>query len=225
MCYSVWVLAGGVATWRMGWPVRRLAASVLAVLAVVSAVTLLVPSVSPASYDAAGMGHSGSKAGAMAAQNPGVSKLGYDLTPMMPEAVQREAAKLNELQKSVSLHGGTERPFSSATVNGYAHDNKKEGVYAGAISGLPLFDSTAKFDSGTGWPSFWQPIDPAHVIEKRDWSIPFMPRVEVLDAVSGAHLGHVFDDGPPPTGKRYCMNAAALRFVPKGESVPQSSRK
>jgi methionine-R-sulfoxide reductase len=70
---------------------------------------------------------------------------------------------------------------------------------------------------GTGWPSFYAPIDPEHVVEKRDDSIPFMPRVEVLDRRSGAHLGHVFNDGPRPTGKRYCMNAAALRFIPAEE--------
>ena len=101
------------------------------------------------------------------------------------------------------------------TINGYPHNTKEDGLYVSAIGDLPLFDSSVKFDSGTGWPSFWAPIDPECIIEKVDRSIPLMTRVEVLDARSGAHLGHVFDDGPRPTGKRYCINAAALKFIPR----------
>merc|ERR1712193_474801 len=145
----------------------------------------------------------------------GKSSLGYALS--MSESEVKEAMKdLNDLQVSVTK-GGTERAFTGKTVNGFSHDNKEDGVYVGAVGGLPLFDSKAKFDSGTGWPSFFMPIAPDHVIEKRDNSIPFMPRVEILDAKSGAHLGHVFNDGPKPTGKRYCMNAAAMKFVPRSE--------
>lgn len=93
------------------------------------------------------------------------------------------------------LEEGTERAFTGQTVNGYSHDNKEKGVYVSALSGLPLFSSDAKFDSGTGWPSFFQPVDSEHVIEVVDRSFPFMPRTEVIDAKSGAHLGHVFNDG------------------------------
>ena len=82
-----------------------------------------------------------------------------------------------------------------------------------------MFHSDHKFESGSGWPSFFQAIDPEHVIEKEDISLG-MRRVEILDARSGAHLGHVFDDGPNPTGKRYGINAAALRFIPDGEEIP-----
>ena len=105
--------------------------------------------------------------------------------------------------------------------DGYAPDfqSKAKGYYVGAVSGLPLFASAAKYESGTGWPSFFQPVDAQHVIERVDpGDVGYPPayqRIEVLDARSGAHLGHVFNDGPRPTGKRYCMNAAALRFVPE----------
>lgn len=149
-----------------------------------------------------------------------ISQAGYDLTPLTAEEKAAEAAKLTNHERQVTLGSGTERAFTGKTVNGYSHDNKKKGMYVSAIGGLPLFSSDTKFDSGTGWPSFYAPIDPSHVLEIKDSSIPFMPRVEVLDAKSGAHLGHVFNDGPRPTGKRYCMNAAALRFIPEGEELP-----
>ena len=117
----------------------------------------------------------------------------------------------------VKQKGATERSFTGETTNGFPHDNKADGVYVSAVGGLPLFDSRAKFDSGTGWPSFFAPIASDHVVEKVDRSIPFMPRVEIVDAKSGAHLGHVFEDGPKPTGKRYCMNAAAMKFLTREE--------
>ena len=94
------------------------------------------------------------------------------------------------LRRQVAFSAGTERAFTGQTVDGSPHDNKRKGVYVGSVGGLPLFTSDCKFDSGTGWPSFWAPIDPAHVIEIKDTSIPFMTRVEVVDARSGAHLGH-----------------------------------
>jgi len=103
---------------------------------------------------------------------------------------------------------GTERAWTSPL-----NDNHHKGVYVCAACGLPLFSSETKFNSGTGWPSFWAPIDPTHVGTTVDRSF-FMSRTEVHCARCGGHLGHVFPDGPPPTGQRYCMNGVALKFEP-----------
>jgi len=119
--------------------------------------------------------------------------------------------KLTPQQYYVTRRDGTEPPFR----NEY-WDNHAKGIYVDVISGVPLFSSNDKFESGTGWPSFTRPIDPGAVTEKVDRSLG-MERTEVRGAKSGAHLGHVFDDGPRPTGLRYCMNSAALRFIPVGK--------
>ena len=150
-----------------------------------------------------------------------VSGLGWDVTRIARERVTEEAAGLSEMGRRVALEGKTERPFTGTTSDGTPWDAKGKGTYCSAVGGLPVFSSEAKYDSGTGWPSFWAPIDPDHVEEVADLSIPFMPRVEVRDRRTGAHLGHVFDDGPRDVGgKRYCVNAAALTFVPEGQVCP-----
>ncbi len=150
--------------------------------------------------------------------SPNISASGYDLTPLTSAQVQELAAALTPRQRAILLNAATEAPFCSGLLT-----DKGPGIYVSALGGLPLFRASAKFDSGTGWPSFFAPFDPAHIVEREDVSHG-MRRIEILDARSGGHLGHLFDDGPPPTGRRYCLNGEALVFIPEGTPLPPASQ-
>lgn len=145
------------------------------------------------------------------------SRSGFDLTPLSKDRITALAASFSPEERHVILNQGTERPFCGVFL-----DNKKSGAYTCRLCGLPLFASNAKFDSGTGWPSFFQPFDPEHIRELSDDSHG-MRRVEIRCKRCDAHLGHVFDDGPRPTGLRYCLNSISMEFVEDGQPLPLRS--
>jgi peptide-methionine (R)-S-oxide reductase len=143
------------------------------------------------------------------------SASGYDLRPLSKAERERLATTLTPEERHILLDHGTERPFCGTLLN-----NKQSGLYACRLCGLPLFQANAKFESGTGWPSFYQPFDPEHITELRDTSHG-MIRTEIRCRRCDGHLGHVFPDGPPPTHQRYCLNSASMQFYPEEQQPEQ----
>ena len=141
---------------------------------------------------------------------PARSASGHDLTPPTSEEKAALARGLNDEERRVILHQGTEPPFCGGLLK-----EKGRGVFSCRLCGLPLFRSEAKFESGTGWPSFYQPIDPDHIRYLQDIGHG-MIRTEIRCRRCDGHLGHVFEDGPAPTGLRYCLNSVSLSFEPAG---------
>lgn len=146
-----------------------------------------------------------------------VSDAGYDITPLPSAQIDRLAENLTEEQAKIILKKGTEQAFCGNLL-----DNKKDGTYVCRLCKLPLFSSESKFKSGTGWPSFFQPVDEAHVHTERDTTLG-MVREEILCARCDGHLGHVFEDGPKPTGLRFCVNSASLEFVDASAPMPEQA--
>ncbi|HTN33157.1 MAG TPA: peptide-methionine (R)-S-oxide reductase MsrB [Marinobacter sp.] len=135
-----------------------------------------------------------------------ISATGHDLTALTSSEIDQKARELTPEERHILLDHGTEHPFCGTLL-----DNKKTGVYHCRLCDLPLFSSDAKFDSGTGWPSFFQPFNPEHLRHLTDTSAG-MVRTEARCVRCDSHLGHVFPDGPPPTGQRYCLNSISLVF-------------
>jgi peptide-methionine (R)-S-oxide reductase len=142
----------------------------------------------------------------------------YDLNPLSQDEIEQLAKSLSPEERKVILYQGTESPFCGNLLA-----NKKHGTYVCRLCGLPLFESKSKFESGTGWPSFYEPVNPTYVARIDDRSHGML-RTEIRCARCGGHLGHVFPDGPPPTGERHCLNSVSLEFIEEGQPLPRKTK-